>query len=238
MKYIFLQNTITPYRISLFNKLYDLNLDFEVLYMCEQEKDRSWKIDYIKMHFPYIVDKGHYCMFKGVHVHWNPFLIKHIVESDSKVILGGSWNDFNVLMICLLKRLGIIRSELIFWSEANYLTIGARNDNLLKKIIRKFVYKSGEGRIIVPGQMAIDTFDRWHIKVQNFVILPNVIEEDKFKSFLFRKDNLKDRKPIFVLPARIDEKYKGILNFFKAIGIKNIRKSFFPDFVTQKKSIL
>lgn len=227
MKYIFLQNTVTPYRISLFNKLHDLNLNFEVLYMCEQEKDRSWKIDYTKMHFPYVVDKGYYTMFKGVHVHWNPSLIKHIVESDSKVILGGSWNDFNVLVICLLKRLGIIKSELIFWSEANYLTIGARNDNRLKSIIRKFVYKSGEGRIIVPGKIAIDTFDRWHIKVQNFLILPNVIEEDRFKSFLFRKDDLKDRKPIFVLPARINEKYKGILNFFKAIGLDNIRKSFF-----------
>mgnify|MGYP000332812808 CR=1 FL=1 len=42
--------------------------------------------------------------------------------------------DFDVLIICLLKRFAIIDSKLSFWSEANYLTLGSRKDNLFKKI--------------------------------------------------------------------------------------------------------
>lgn len=51
MKYLILQNTIAPYRNSLFNKMVEMGLDIELLYMCEREKERSWVIDYSTMSF-------------------------------------------------------------------------------------------------------------------------------------------------------------------------------------------
>jgi hypothetical protein len=68
-------------------------------------------------------------------------LIKKIIKAgDIELILALSWNDLDVLILSFLKKFGIIKAKLHFWSEANHLTNGARNDNSLKKIIRKFVY--------------------------------------------------------------------------------------------------
>ena len=159
MKYIILQNTLAPYRISLFNKLKELGLDIELLYMAEMERCRSWKIDYNTIHYPYEIDnKGFKGSIKGVDLYWNwKFLKRFCHEKDAKIILGGSWNCPDIIAACILKRLGFIKSEILFWSEANYLTIGSRKKNILRDLLRSFVYNTGNARVIVPGQRAIES---------------------------------------------------------------------------------
>ena len=225
MKYLILQNTIAPYRNSLFNKMVDMGLDIELLYMCEREKERSWDIDYSTMKFNYIIDDRPYKTVRGMHLHWNPKLIKIMCKAkDSGIVLGGPWNSPDVIAACILKRFGLLKSEIIFWSEANYLTTGAKKKNHFRDLVRRFVYNSGEGRIIVPGQMAIETFKRWKIYNKHFILLPNVIEEEKITPLVQgeHKFSTIDEPPVFVIPARLDEKTKGIINFFKAIGKENV----------------
>ena len=225
MKYIFIQNLIAPYRTSLFNKLYGMGLDFEVLYMCELEKDRkSWIVDYSKMNYPFQVLQGIYKDVHGIQFHWDPKIIRYVKEhSEAKVILGGSWNFMDVISICLLKRLSIIKNELIFWAEANYKSLGAREKNKVRDIIRKYVYHSGDGRFIVPGQMGVETFKRWGVNVRDYLFLPNVIEEEKFNNIV-PCENKRHDIPIYVIPARLEERIKGQINFFNSIGIDNIKK--------------
>lgn len=228
MKYLFIQNLIAPYRTSLFNKLYEMGLDFEVLYMCELEKDRlSWSVEYSSMHFPFQVLQGYYKDAHGMQIHWDPKIIKYVKENpDAKVILGGSWNFLDIIAICFLKRIKVIKNELLFWAEANYKTLGARKQNKFRDILRNFIYHSGDGRFIVPGQMGVETFKRWGVKVNKFLFLPNVIEEEKFKDIMLYEKKQHDM-PIFVIPARLEERIKGQMNFFNAIGLDNIRKAQF-----------
>lgn len=228
MKYIILQNTTAPYRTSLFNKLYEMGLDIKLLYMCELEKERSWKVDYSTFKFPYYVDKGNDIYKPGFTNHWNPKLIKIMLrEKDCKLILGGSWNLFDVIAICVLKRLGLVRKEIIFWSEANYLTNGSRKRNWLRDMIRNFVLNSGDGRIIVPGRMAEETFERWGIENKTFIRLPNVIEEEKLAVESDKTFSPETELPQFIMPVRLNERVKGIMNFFKAIGKENVKKAVF-----------
>ncbi|MEY8687573.1 glycosyltransferase family 4 protein [Bacteroides sp. AN502(2024)] len=225
MKYLILQNTIAPYRNSLFNKMVETGLDIELLYMCEREKERSWKIDYSTMKFPYVVDDKPYGTLCGVPLHWNPKLIGIMRKArKARIIMGSPWNSPDVIAACWLKRIGLLKAEIIFWSEANYLTNGSRKKNWLRDRIRQYVYNTGEGRVIVPGQMAIKTFEQWGIRGKRFIQLPNVIEEDKILPMLKggHKFTSIDEQPRFVMPVRLDERIKGIMNFFKAIGRKNV----------------
>lgn len=226
MKYIIVQNTIAPYRISLFNELWKQGLNIEVLYMCDLEKERSWIIDYDSIKYPYYVDKGFYRQIKGFQFHWNPKIIKRLMhERNCIIILGASWNYIDIVVSCVLKRLHYIKSDIIFWSEANYLTNGARKRNKLRDWLRSFVYGSGNGVFIVPGEMAIRTLKLWKVKVTHCLLLPNVIQEENFNSN-DRKIQV-NRLPEFIFPTRLNERVKGVINFFNSIGSDNVRKAIF-----------
>ncbi len=229
-KYLFLTNIPTPYRTSFYNELHQCGLNFEVFYMRSTEADRNWTIDPGELKHPFYIDRGLYRMlFSRYHLHINPRLIAKMLEAKgAEIIIGGSWNDIDVLILVLLKRMGILKSPLHFWSEANYLTIGASRDNVLKKMVRKFVYESSPGVQISSGKMTELTLEKWGIKVNTYVPLPNTIEEEKFT---ISKEEICARihndTPVFLMPVRLLENVKGIVNFFSAIGVENIRKGLF-----------
>lgn len=230
MRYLILQNTTAPYRTSLFNKLYSMGLDIKLFYMCELEKERSWKVDYNTFTFPYYIDRGIDIYKRGISNHWNPKLIRLMLrEKESVMILGGSWNALDVIAICVLKRFGIVKQKIIFWSEANFLTLGARKKNKFRDWLRAFVYNSGDGSIIVPGMMAEISFEKWGINNKQFIRLPNVIEEETVNPLLFlnRSFTPLSEAPHFVMPVRLNERVKGIMNFFNAIGPENVKKAIF-----------
>lgn len=231
MKYIFLQNTLAPYRISLFNKLQEMGMNIELLYMTEMEIGRSWKIDYNSIKYPFTIDdKGYLGTIGGFSLYWNwQFIKRFIKEKDAKIILGGSWNFPDIIVTCLLKRMGLIKCEILFWSEANYLTIGSVKKNKFRDLLRSFVFNTSKAKIIVPGQRAIESFDKWGIRNKSFILLSNVIEEEKFMPLISqpRQYTPINEQPKFVMPVRLIESIKGIMNFFKAIGSENIHKAQF-----------
>lgn len=227
-RYIFFTNIPTPYRTAFYNSLAEYQeFDFSVIYMREIEGDRSWSMDRSTLKHNYIIDRGYYKMFGRYHLHVNPQIIVRLLrlKGSSEIIVGGAWNDVNVLILVLLKRLGLIRHRFHYWSEANYLTLGASKDNYLKKIIRKFVYNCTTGAQLSSGRMTEITLERWGIKVNKFIPLPNTIDE---KLFALTDDEaeyrLNNDPPVFFIPARIHEIVKGIRNFFDAIGGDNVRR--------------
>ena len=232
MKIIFVQNIMTPYRISFFNSYHGVDENFKVYYMAKSEEGRSWKIDTDKIKYSYKVYDGFQKRFGSYHLHFNIKMLKDICSSPSILILGGSWNDINIIIISILKRLGILRKhKVFFWTEANMLTLGSLKTNFLKKSIRKFVLGSSDGNFIVPGAMAIKTLKHWEIPIANIIYLPNVIEEEKFfpapeRQINFNSGNCNGLANV-ILPARLIEKYKGIKNFFDSIGIDNIKRARF-----------
>lgn len=243
-KFIFLQNLVAPYRVSLFNYLFENGLDIEVYYMRLTEGNRSWKINFESMKHPYFIDNGFYKDLNGYYFHFNPRIIKKIFRNkDSELVLGASWNNIDILLLCSLKRLGFLKNKLHIWSEANYLTIGSINDNPIKRLIRNFVFNTIDGNFIVPGEMAVKTFEYWKIHVKRYIYLPNVIDEVVFNSNVVKHTNESNHLPQFVVPIRIDERIKGLINFLDSIGVENIKKGIFyvlgdgPDYEKTKEFI-
>lgn len=228
-KYIFLTNIPTPYRNSFYNELANYNFDFKVFYMRNTEGDRNWNINMDDMKHEFYIDKGLYKMFGRFHLHINPKLIFKILKDKSaELIIGGGWNDPDVLFLVLLKRLGLFKKQMHFWTEANYLTLGASNDNFLKRMVRRFVYNCTTGTQLSSGRMTELTLEKWGVRTTAFVPLPNTIEEEKFQittnDIIQRKKN---SPPIILLPVRLHEQVKGIVNFFKAIEVENVKRSKF-----------
>jgi glycosyltransferase involved in cell wall biosynthesis len=228
-KYIFVTNIPTPYRNAFYNHLHDFGLNFEVYYQRAIEADRDWVIDYSNIRYKYSVDRGFYKQVGRFHFHFNLGILRKLMgEGDADFILGLNWNDFDMLVLVFLRRLHIVNNRFHFWSEANYQTIGARNDNFLKRMIRRFVYNLPNCTHLSSGQMTEVTLKKWGIKVDKFVPLPNTIEED-----LFHLDvvNLEGRRAnsnlVFFMPVRLNESVKGIINFFRCIGVENSRKCLF-----------
>lgn len=226
---VFIQNLIAPYRAHLFNSLFKKDKGFEVYYMGTTEKDRNWDVSKIVLLHPYWLDKkGLYFMVKGLHIHINPVLVFKAAfgRKVKEIVLGVSYNDLNILALTLLKRLRLTKVRFHCWAEANYLTIGARKDSSIKKFVRKFVYSTIDGYFIVPGEMSVKTFERWGFTSNKYIFLPNTIDE---KELVYRPNKEKDdqKRPTLLMPVRLIENVKGVLHFFQAIGIDNIKKVIF-----------
>jgi len=224
---IFFTNIIAPYRVFFFNELEKLSVDkkfsFEVYFMRETETGRTWFIDKSTLGFKYRVGNGLYFKYKTYFGHLNPVLICSIIKSGKEVILGAGWNNMNVLLLAFLKSCGIIKNKLSVWSEANYLTTDSQNTNVIKEYLRRWFFKQIDGNFVVPGEMAIKSFHHWNITAKNIVYLPNLVNNKVFNKKVEYDDNI-DKLPTFLIVARLEENIKGILNFFEAVGVDNLRK--------------
>ncbi len=228
-KFIFFTNIPTPYRVSFYNDLYRNNLDFKVYFMRITELDRNWVINKNEFKFPFFIDKGIYFMLGRFHFHINFYLIYKIIkEKNSNIIIGGSWNDINVIILVILKKIRLINNKLHFWSEANFLTIGAINDNFLKFYFRKFIFNTCDGFQLLSGRMTELTLKKWNVNYSKSIFLPNTIEEEAFQiSDLDINQRISTNFPKFIIPVRLIENIKGIINYFDKLGKKNILKAKF-----------
>lgn len=227
-KVIFLTNIVAPYRVVLFNELEavrcDLPFDFQVFFMRITESNRKWDIDLNELTFKYRIGNGFYLNAGLMFFHFNPLLIKACIKSRQEIVLGASWNNLNALTLVMLKRLGLISNKLSVWSEANYLTNTSQTRNRLRDLLRKWFFKGIDGSFIVPGHMAVISFEKWKIDVAKFIYLPNLISKERFKALKLKDHNADGRLPVFLLVARLKEKDKGILNFLQAVGPEYLRK--------------
>lgn len=227
-KIVFFTNIVAPYRVFLFNKLEEIRLkhtsiDFEVYFMRITEADRNWEVNLKDLKFKYLIGRGLYLKVKYFHVHFNPILLLKLTKSKNEIILGSSWNDLNVLLLVLLKRLRLISNKLSVWSEANYLTINSQKENRSRDILRRWFFSQIDGSFIVPGHMSVLSFEKWRIPVRNVIVLPNLVSSELFQNKDVYQNNT-ETKPIFFLAARLEESLKGIKNFLERIGNQNAKK--------------
>lgn len=95
-------------------------------------------------------------------------------------------------------------------------------------MLRSFSYSAVDGAFIIPGEMAKRTLELWNIHYQKLIYLPNLIDEEFFSlSADYMKLRVVDELPVFILPVRLIEKIKGVINFFEAIGRENIYRGIF-----------
>lgn len=226
---VFIQNIISPYRNHFFNMLAKQAMDFAVYYMGETEPDRSWDTSKFERNYPNWVDKkGRYFSVGGYHAHLNPRLVWRILhDKDVKnIVLAVSWQDPNIMFIAFAKKLHLTNKRLFFWAEANYKNEWSkRYDNKIKWFLKRAVFNSIDGALVIPGRMAELTFEKWRIRAANYIHLPNTIDDSNLH---YEKGHREfNDVPIFIMPFRIIERVKGGLNFFRAIGEENVRRAKF-----------
>ena len=192
--------------------------------MSKTEKGRSWKVCLEDQRYQYTIFRGLYFKFGRYHFHFNPgMLCKLLFKPHDILVLAVSWNDFNIIIILLLKRLHLIHNKIFIWSEANNMTAGARKSSKLKYLIRRFLLNTADAGIILPGEIALRTLSEWGVQSGKRIFLPNMIQEYDLESVSPRND-WPHSLPNVIIPARISEKTKGQLRFFSAIGMDNIRR--------------
>lgn len=229
MNTIFVQNIISPYRNRFFNVLSKSMSDFSVFYMSKTEPGRSWDVDRFERNYENWVDeKGRYIKIGWFRAHLNPRLVWKILRNKEakNIVLAVSWTDPNIMALCFARRLRLTSKRLFFWAEANYTAEWSKQHNSkFKWWLKRAVFNSVDGAMIIPGKMAELTFEKWGIPVKNFVYNPNTIDDSSlvYNEALRNKEGL----PIFILPMRLIEHIKGALNFLDAIGEKNVRSAKF-----------
>jgi glycosyltransferase involved in cell wall biosynthesis len=220
-KVVVVQNIITTYRIELFNELQKqlakMQFDFEVLYYKESYPGRYLPFSKDKICFKFKVGKGFFSNFRKIKIHFNPLLIWSLTSLSrrDKIIIGVSWNDINTIFTLLLKKLGLVKAEVLLWSEANYLTKGARSRGRVKVMLRDFIFNFFDYRVIVPGEIARKTIcEKWGYN-KELCFLPNLING----SLYHVESRPKLGKKIKLLTiARLEEADKGIINFIRMAG--------------------
>lgn len=226
---IFIQNILTPYRSHFFNTLNRVYSFFEVFYMDTTEIDRNWDVSRIELKHNHWIDvKGINLKIGWYKGHFNPILIYKLLTSKNvkNIVLAVSWADPNIIIISFAKLLHLTSKRIFFWAEANYLAEWTKKHNSrFKWWLKRKVFSSVDGAMIIPGKMSSITFEKWNIPVHSYIMLPNTIDDSKLKyKKIYKAPN---SIPEFLLPIRIIEKVKGALNFFNAIGLENITKCIF-----------
>ena len=226
-KLVFVNNIITPYRTFLFNKLAEKGVDVCVYYQAYTESDRSWKIDLSELKHPYWVDeRGVDLTIKKQLFHINPRIVWKIIKlnKDYDVQIPG-WGDINTFVLCVLKKMHIVRCSYSFSCEANYLGFyGPAPKSKFKNAIKQFEMSCIDGFAIIPGEMPIRALKYFGVDITKirFAVLPNIIQDDRiYRTCAY---SVTHNRPVFIIPARLIERIKGVLNFLTCIGIENIKK--------------
>jgi glycosyltransferase involved in cell wall biosynthesis len=117
----------------------------------------------------------------------------------------------------------LIKSKVSFWTEANYLTKGARKHGSFKFLLRRFILNSADGYYFIPGEMSLITLKKWDINfADRYIMLPN-LPHKSFDDNVSTWKGSSSKKPVFTIVARLYENHKGIKNFMEKIGLLRLK---------------
>lgn len=228
-RYIFLQATTSPYRTELFNVIHEegarFNVEITVFYYRKMMGDRSWKFDPIELKHPHKIFNAFEFFIKNYPFYFSLSILRDLRKQKvDELILGVSWNDFIILKIVLLKRLGIIKNKLHFWTEANYMAGGMKKNYRLLDAVRSWVFGAVDGQLLIPGKIAEKTIrDYWNLQ-HDVLLFPNTVKIDYSTT---QSIDLAKNKINVLIVARLNEKIKGVLNFIKSIDKRDLEACHF-----------
>lgn len=177
---VFINNTVAPYRIPLFNKINKIlqsqNIDMKVLFLSEKESVREWNIDYSKIKFDYKIlpvlyqkrDTKTATSDKIV----NSGFFKYLL-ADRVVLFG--YNYYTYLIFMILRK--VLFKKTILFSEST-LSDKVRKNGIGYKL-KSFLIKNFFSSFLVPGFEAKRFMESYGIKSDTISISPNAVEHLK-----------------------------------------------------------
>ena len=194
-KVIFINNTIAPYRIPLFNNINKImkekNIDMKVLFLSEKESVRQWSIDYDSMKFDYAVlpvvfqkrDDNTTTSDKIINLGYFKYLF-----ADRIVLFGYNYSTYLIFMF--IRKL--LFKKTILFSESTISDKVRKNgiSNKIKSLLIKYLFSS----YIVPGIEAQKLIESYGIESHKISIAQNAVE-----AFAKTEDIEKDNSIITIL---------------------------------------
>jgi glycosyltransferase involved in cell wall biosynthesis len=226
-KIVLITNILSPYRIYLFDKLYELllkkSVKLFVLVTGKTESDRTWKYENFKRE--YTTNLNLFTInFNSFHFHFTKRLIK-IVRTIKPDILIYSGSYLQITSLQILNYIRVNRIKSFFWSESHLLE--EKNYSKLsiafREKIRYFFYSKFH-HFISPGILS-DQFIKKYNPNSIILRLPNLIDEDNFSLTLFNEKfnknqvstfNSNNKIKLFIV-ARLT-KVKGLTEFLSILG--------------------
>ena len=205
MKLLIVTNIPTPYRIAFFNvlqaQLQKIGGNLKVLYCAKNEPDRHWEINLNEQQFDYEILNGFHKSIKGLHLHFNPSVIKKTAAFQPDYILyAGSWNMPTVLLSLLFNSLFNKKYKKVFWSEGHDGSM-LHNSGIVP-IIRKFIQNKFDAFAVPNERSKSYLFVLLRLNKKPIVILPNTVDGDFFtKPEIWNADHSNAVKSDFNIPT-------------------------------------
>ena len=144
-KIVIIHNIIAPYKVMLFNELYELIPNLEVIFIAETEKRRSWKIDYTKIKFPYtLLFKGSIDSVSSFAIAKKTWEILNKVRPETSIICDYS-NIFGWIALKWAKK---NQNKLIFWLDS---TQDDKKHYFPKEQLKRYFLKHFD-KFLAPGE--------------------------------------------------------------------------------------
>lgn len=220
-KVALIHNIISPYRVPLFEGLFNHpSINFFVYFCAKTHKNRNWDVlesgDY-----KYEILSGTTLEFSGIIYHINPSIVSKLIKGKyDAVILGGN-PDFTVHVSFIVCK--FLKIPVIWWSEA----IESSQTKLGKLIspLTRYIVKNVDA-VVVPSTSSLD----FHLKLgatpDKIFVAHNIVDNELFirKSMEFKnkKDAIKKEmgildKKIILYVGRLVEG-KGVQYLLRAYG--------------------
>jgi glycosyltransferase involved in cell wall biosynthesis len=222
-KAVLLTETISPYRIPVFNEIArSLEGEFLVLFFGESEKRRQWKIYKEKIKFRYEVLPCVLFQKQGLTPYFFNFTLfyKLLKYSPNLIIISGYSQPSSFVAILYAK---LFKKQLVLWCESN--KSDQRYEHSFKEAYKRWFVKNCAG-YIVPGQASFDYLLSLGASGEKIYRAPNAVDNDYFSLVADQQRKVKEqfkqskgypRKVVLYVGRLVDQ--KGIFDLFKAFQI-------------------
>lgn len=217
-KTVIIHNIIAPYKVALFNELYKLIPNMEVIFIAEKEKRRDWNIDYSNIKFPYTI------LFKGSIESINSFAIAketwkmlEKIRPETSIICDYS-NIFGWISLLWAKR---NKNNLVFWLDSTY---DDKKHYFPKEQVKHFFLKHFDA-FLAPGGKTKHYLE--YMKVNSAKIITTGYSVDN-EFFIEQYQLYKDKKDVLLNKLEIQQRQNFIFigRFAPEKNIINLLYSF------------
>lgn len=233
-KALILTNMIAPYRVPLFNTIFDReNIDLKVIALVEKEKNRKWNFLKEKIKFNYEILTGLHLFFWGAKretpVHLNKNVISTIKKYNPDVVIVSGYDSFAYWQAFLYCK--IYKKKFILWNGTTMFSTGSIKG--LRGVLKQIIIR-GADKYIAYGTKAKEYLEYFGANPIDIFVTTNTVDMNHFKDNvnLYRNNvSLREKRKKYpeILLLYVGQLItrKGILQVLKALKNLNCKRTGF-----------
>jgi glycosyltransferase involved in cell wall biosynthesis len=219
LKVILVTNIIAPYRIPVYNYLAN-QVDLNVFFLGEKEKNRKWEILKDEIKFKYQILRGWHFFFQnrdwGLHINYD--LVFKLIKTESDILVITGYESPGYWLALFYAKLS--RRKFIFWNGTTLLSI--RSSNFFVNLMRRIFIKNADA-YLTYGTLAKEFLVHYGAKADKVVVGCNTVDVAKFRqdsqSILPKKEEIKKQKGLprlnIIFSGQLIER-KGLMVLLRA----------------------